>query len=824
MAEEGGEEQKYDVLQKIGQGSFGIIRKVRRKTDNAILCRKEISYGRMSDREKAQLGAELDILKTLRHPNVVQYYSREHIKSSHDIHLYMEYCGNGDLGGYIKKLRDRNVLAEEEFVWSIFAQLVRALYRCHYGEDAPGPGQEAVVRQGKVLQSKVGHRVILHRDLKPENVFLGHNNAVKLGDFGLSKIIASHDFASTYVGTPFYMSPEICAAERYSHHSDVWSLGCIMYELATRNVPFDARSHVELIMKIKAGRIKPLPEVYSRELWDAISWCLKVDPRSRPDTAQLLNVPQIRTARMKLEQIHALDNANSEKIHLQQERDSAFAKLNTALKQVQELQAEVLTLRNAGKRIEREWHTKDNLAIDQQVAEVEKRLSAELDRQKAHLQQQFDATVEKKVDEKLKLHIASLPQSHGLGDVASHVRSSTPPPGKSQGSFATTATTGVDSDGSSVGRTQDGTTLDTDLSSLSIMEAEDAAEDVSPLAQRTKPAPKPRARQAFGRAKTLANCIFDSKNTASPIDVHMADPSPMANHVAPMSIKGLSLSPRRNGKDRLSGGLRIRQNIFAAANEQKLRPTVAGDIDSSFADDDLLDDDVDDLADSPSRPSSGLSNPGANGDPFKAFAMQPPPTKRAARPSLARQQTMPVSMQPAIHSRQRSNLFGLPSLKKPASPEKEREKESQKENRPPSANGRSGVPVLSALSSPKRTGPATTKDGKVLTPSRKAPPPPPTAGLPAKANTSSNLAKLAHVNNFQSPGKGIKGRTLVELQQARAAVSQPELVDESGLPVMMMAAAGGMPKLLPSPAKWDDMMELDEMPSPFLAKKGRAMR
>jgi len=123
----------------------------------------------MSDREKSQLAAELDILKTLRHPNVVQYYSREHIKTSHDIHLYMEYCGNGDLGGYIKKLRERNVLAEEEFVWSIFAQLVGALYRCHYGEDAPGPGQEAVVRQGKVLQSKVGHRVILHRDLKPEN-------------------------------------------------------------------------------------------------------------------------------------------------------------------------------------------------------------------------------------------------------------------------------------------------------------------------------------------------------------------------------------------------------------------------------------------------------------------------------------------------------------------------------------------------------------------------------------------------------------------------------------------------------------------------------
>jgi len=160
---------KHSTHLSLGQGSFGIIRKVRRKTDNQILCRKEISYSRMSDKEKNQLAAELEILKALRHPNIVQYYNREHLKSSHDLHLYMEYCGNGDLGGYIKKLKDRNQLADEEFVWSIFAQLVGALYRCHYGEDPPRLGEEGVVKKGKALQTKEGYRVILHRDLKPEN-------------------------------------------------------------------------------------------------------------------------------------------------------------------------------------------------------------------------------------------------------------------------------------------------------------------------------------------------------------------------------------------------------------------------------------------------------------------------------------------------------------------------------------------------------------------------------------------------------------------------------------------------------------------------------
>src|SRR5438552_18476365 len=94
-------------------------------------------------------------------------------------------------------------------------------------------------------------------------VFLGADNSVKLGDFGLSKIMQSHDFASTYVGTPFYMSPEICAAERYTLKSDIWSLGCIIYELCSREPPFNAKSHFQLVQRIKEGKIAPLPAVYS---------------------------------------------------------------------------------------------------------------------------------------------------------------------------------------------------------------------------------------------------------------------------------------------------------------------------------------------------------------------------------------------------------------------------------------------------------------------------------------------------------------------------------------------------------------------------------
>ena len=781
----------------------------------------------MSDKEKNQLHAELRILESLRHPNIVQYCHREHLKSSHDLHLYMEYCGNGDLGGYIKKLKDRNQYADEEFVWSIFAQLVSALYRCHYSEDPPKVGEEGKVRNGKAVafQTKEGHRMILHRDLKPENgksysfdsrltilltivVFLGDSNSVKLGDFGLSKIIASHDFASTYVGTPFYMSPEICAAERYSHHSDIWSLGCIIYELASRCVPFDARNHVELIMKIKAGKIKALPPQYSKELGEAIGWCLKVDPRYRPDTAQLLNVLNIKLARTRLQQVDLSKD-------YQQERDAALAQLAQAQKQIQQLQADVQRLREQGKKVEMEWHARATLAIDQRVHE-------QVEAKKAELLKQFETAVDRRAEEQLALHLASLPASHGLksGD-STHVRSCTPPPGKAA-SFASTTTSTRDTDGSSVPNDLDVSALETDITGLSLQD--EPQDDASPLAQRTRPLKKG-PRKPLGRAQTYANCDLNPLAVPSPMDVHMADPSPMPRHVAPMSIKGLSLSPRKNGQARLSGGTNLRRNIFR--QEHHLRPHIRGDSQTgtdsepAFADDDEsdeLDDDPDvlyDLESSPSRPTSGLSNPATGVDPFKALNEQPPKPKLIPRPSLARQKTMPVNLQPRQQN-QRANPFGFAPTKIP--------EEKEKENRPPSSHARTNtaVPVVSA--SPKRNVPAV-RDPRALTPSRKAPPPP-SAASNIVTKQGMSLAKQVYKNNIpQSPAR-IQGRTLVQLQQAK---SQPVLLPtDSGFESEGSDTVAGMmggPKLLPSPAKWDAYLDGDEMPSPFLAKKvgGRAM-
>jgi NIMA (never in mitosis gene a)-related kinase len=394
-------------------------------------------------------------------------------------------------------------------------------------------------------------------------VFLGENNSVKLGDFGLSKIIASHDFASTYVGTPFYMSPEICAAERYSHHSDIWSLGCIIYELASRQVPFEARSHMELVLKIKKGYIKPLPPQYSQDLTDAISWCLKTDPRQRPDCAQLLSVANIKVARTRLEQSSALGQLD--KLHA--ERESALNKLAAAHKQIQELQNEVAKLREASKKVEMEWHARATLAIDQKVHEAS-------EKNKAELLAQFETAVEQRAEEKLSLHLASLPASRSseTKDVSVHVRSSTPPPGRRDvashmGTFSSKL---LEVEVLSL-PDLDGNAAEPDLSSLSLGDGAEEQDEFSPLARRTKPPPKKATRKPITRAKTFANCNFGQGVKDSPMDVHMADPSPAPNH-----FKGLSLSPRRNGQQERLSSEPLKRNIFSVAAEKENRAPIRG--------------------------------------------------------------------------------------------------------------------------------------------------------------------------------------------------------------------------------------------------------
>lgn len=293
---------EYDALEVIGKGSYGTVRKVQKKSSGEILVRKEIEYNSMNNQERNQLISELRILRELNHPNIVKYFRHDHIMQKKSIHIYMEYCDGGDLAQVISNFRKNKEMVPEEFIWQVLVQTLFALHRCHYGIDAKKVNlfSNSVDDKEPTIDSET---VVIHRDIKPDNIFmLNSGKSIKLGDFGLAKMLTSqNDFAKTYVGTPYYMSPEVLMDNPYSPVCDIWSLGCVLFELCTLQPPFQAKTHLQLQSKIKQGKIPDLPDNYSSQLRSIIKECITVDPDLRPSCYDLLETLSIRFLRKEME-------------------------------------------------------------------------------------------------------------------------------------------------------------------------------------------------------------------------------------------------------------------------------------------------------------------------------------------------------------------------------------------------------------------------------------------------------------------------------------------------------------------------------------------
>lgn len=242
--------EKYEKICDIGKGSFGSVSKIKRKADGRVLVWKELNYGKMSEKEKQMIVSEVNILRELKHPHIVKYYDRIIDREQSKIYIVMEYCDGGDISTLIKNSKRHKEFIPEEIIWSILYQILAALSACHNR------------KEGKIL----------HRDLKPGNIFLDSNKNVKLGDFGLSRVMNQDSvFAYTHVGTPYYMSPEQINDQKYNEKSDIWSTGCIIYEVASLRAPFEATTHYQLAIKIKSGKLDRIPNQYSDDLMNIIS-------------------------------------------------------------------------------------------------------------------------------------------------------------------------------------------------------------------------------------------------------------------------------------------------------------------------------------------------------------------------------------------------------------------------------------------------------------------------------------------------------------------------------------------------------------------------
>ena len=178
----------------------------------------------------------------------------------HNFSIIMENASDGDLYKKIgRHKRDRTYIKERQ-IWKIFIQSVKGLNAMHCIN-------------------------VMHRDLKSANIFLKDEEEVaKLGDMNVSKVCNSKGLNYTQTGTPYYASPEVWRDEPYDNKSDVWSLGCVIYELTTLKPPFQASDMNSLFKKILKGQFAPIPEHFSNDLRTMLTNMLMVNTKKRLNT------------------------------------------------------------------------------------------------------------------------------------------------------------------------------------------------------------------------------------------------------------------------------------------------------------------------------------------------------------------------------------------------------------------------------------------------------------------------------------------------------------------------------------------------------------
>lgn len=200
----------------------------------------------------------------MNHPNIVTFHE-VYLTKQGKLKIVMEYAENGDISKAINARKAKKQYFSEDHVLDWFTQICLAIKHVH-------------------------DRKILHRDIKGQNIFIGANNTLKLGDFGIARVLnKTMDKARTVVGTPYYLSPEIIENKPYSFKSDIWSMGVMLYELCALTHPFTASSLQFLALKIVKGSYSSLQGNYSKDVKNLISDMLQLDPNKRPSVNDILS-------------------------------------------------------------------------------------------------------------------------------------------------------------------------------------------------------------------------------------------------------------------------------------------------------------------------------------------------------------------------------------------------------------------------------------------------------------------------------------------------------------------------------------------------------
>ena len=269
------------LVKILGKGSFGSVYLVRRKEDQKIYALKTVTFEKLNKRDQENSLNEVRILASINHPNVIGYKEAFWDDTGRSLNIVMEYADDGDLESKIVKMRKEGGMFNESLIWSYSIQMIEGLKALH-------------------------DKKIMHRDIKSANIFLVKDkHQCKIGDMNVSKVI-KEKVLRTQTGTPYYASPEVWRDEPYSYKSDLWSIGCVIYELCALRPPFKGKNLDELYINVCKGKIERISHIYSEDLWKMILMLLQVDVKRRVDCKEFLD------SKLIMKKIKEMKENNSE--------------------------------------------------------------------------------------------------------------------------------------------------------------------------------------------------------------------------------------------------------------------------------------------------------------------------------------------------------------------------------------------------------------------------------------------------------------------------------------------------------------------------------
>jgi len=274
----------FHSFRQIGKGKFSVVFFARMAHNNCPCALKKVILPATKNQAQAaqmqrHIRGEIQLLQSVNHPNIVRFL--DSFTERGNLYIVLEWGGICDMRQIISRLKERKQTMERRTVWIFFSQICEAVKHMH-------------------------EKRIMHRDIKPANMFVDiEHGLLKVGDLGLSRAMHEASLkAFSQVGTPLYMSPEVLKGDGHDFASDLWSLGCVLYELAMLRSPFEGSNGnlpkadmakggetalFQLFQNIIKCKFPPLEPKYGSDMKDLIHAMLQLNPRSRPDITKVAN-------------------------------------------------------------------------------------------------------------------------------------------------------------------------------------------------------------------------------------------------------------------------------------------------------------------------------------------------------------------------------------------------------------------------------------------------------------------------------------------------------------------------------------------------------